>query len=397
MYIKRIIQSHLKRLSEQFPAIAIMGPRQSGKTTLSRETFPEHTYVSLENLDTRKMAQEDPRGFLATYANRKGVIIDEIQEVPELFSYLQEILDQAYRPGYFILTGSQHFLLYEKITQSLAGRIALLTLLPLSVSELREAGMLGQDPESLLIKGFYPRLYAQNIDVQTWCDNYISTYVERDVRQVLKISDVMTFQRFLKLCAARVGNLLNYAELARDCDMSPNTAKAWLSILEASYIVKLLSPYHKNFNKRIIKTPKLYFYDTSLVCALLGIRTAHDLSLSTFRGAIFESYVISEILKYSYNNNERPQIYFWRDVQGHEIDCVIEKSFNEVVPVEIKARRTVSDDFFKGLLDWQSITDQPESISYVVYGGHENMTRRNGRIFGWNTIDEMLTQIYART
>jgi uncharacterized protein len=249
MIIRRRLTPYLKKLANQFPVVAVMGPRQSGKTTLAKETFPNYAYVTLEDLDRRIAAKEDPRGFLASYANRYGVIIDEIQEVPELLSYMQGIVDQGYRPGYFILTGSQHFLMYEKITQTLAGRIALLTLLPLSVEELRSTHMLLEDLESQLIKGFYPRLYSQPIDVQTWCSNYISTYVEKDVRQVLQISDVVLFQRFLKLCAARVGNVVNYASLARDADISPNTAKAWISILETSFIIKLLSPYYQNFNK----------------------------------------------------------------------------------------------------------------------------------------------------
>jgi len=395
MIIKRDIGSHLKSLAGQFPAVAVMGPRQSGKTTLVKETFPDYAYVSVEDIDKRLLAKEDPRGFLATYYQRKGLIIDEIQEVPELFSYLQTEIDKAYRPGFFILTGSQNFLMHEKITQTLAGRIALLTLLPLSVNELKEAGLLGTDLEALLIKGFYPRLYSQNIEKHVWYSNYISTYVEKDVRQTLKITDVLAFQRFLKLCAARTGNLLNYADLARDCDITPNTAKAWISVLEASYIVTLLAPYHSNYNKRVIKSPKLYFYDTALVCSLLGIRTAEELSIHPLRGAIFESFVVSEMIKYNYNNNELPRIYFWRDVQGHEIDCIIEKSLGNTVPIEIKARKTVSNEFFKGLLDWQDITKQDLTSTYVVYGGNETVNTKNGHIFAWDAIADMLHTIYS--
>ncbi|MFA6066834.1 MAG: ATP-binding protein [Candidatus Babeliaceae bacterium] len=394
MIIKRDITGHLKSLAQQFPVVAVMGPRQSGKTTLVRETFPDYTYVTLEDLDRRALAKEDPRGFFATYAQDSGLIIDEIQEVPELFSYMQGIVDQAYRPGYFIVTGSQHFLMYEKITQTLAGRIALLTLLPLSVHEIKEAGLLPDQVESLLIKGCYPRLYAQPIDVHTWVTNYISTYVEKDVRQVLRIIDVMTFQRFLKLCAARVGNILNYASIARDADISPNTAKEWISILEASYIIKLLYPYYNNFNKRVIKSPKLYFYDSALVCSLLGIRTAQELQLHSLRGALFESFVVSELFKYNYNNNELPNIYFWRDVQGHEIDVLIEKSVHEIIPVEIKAGMTVTEDFFKALGDWRDITDQPDIPAYIVYGGHENSVRKKGLIYSWNALTQMLHKIY---
>ncbi len=394
--IRRDIEQHLLDLARQFPVVAVMGPRQSGKTTLVKLVFPEYTYVTLEDLDRRSAAKSDPRDFLALFDTHKGVIIDEVQEVPELFSYMQGIIDREYRPGFFILTGSQHFLMYEKITQTLAGRIALLTLLPLSVHELVQANLLVSNCDELLIKGFYPRLYAQNINIRDWCMNYIGTYVERDVRQVLGISDVISFQKFLTLCAARVGNLINYSDLARDSDISPNTAKAWLSVLETSFIIKPLHTYYKNFNKRVVKSPKLYFYDTALVCALLNIRTAEELSLHPLRGALFESYVVSEMFKYNFNHNEVPSIYFWRDVQGHEIDVVIEKSFGVTVPVEIKARKTVTEELFKGLADWATITQQDDSESYVVYGGRDVMKMKKGRLYPWYAIDELLQEIYKR-
>jgi len=396
MQINRDIATHLLSLAKQFPAVAVMGPRQSGKTTLVRATFPEYAYVSLENIDFRLMAKEDPRGFLASYTTRTGLIIDEVQEVPELLSYMQGILDEEYRPGFFILTGSQHFLMYEKITQTLAGRVALLTLLPLSVHEFRAANIMPHTLEALLIKGCYPRLYSQPIDVQTWFVNYINTYVEKDVRQVLQVTDLLTFQRFLKLCAARVGNLLNYADLARDCDISPHTAKAWIAVLETSYIIKLVAPYYKNFNKRVIKSPKLYFYDSAIVCSLLGIRTEEELVMHPMRGALFESCIMSELFKYSFNHNQQPHLYFWRDIQGHEIDCIIEKSYTQIVPVEIKSRRTISNDFFKGLIDWQKITSSEEAHqAYVVYGGNEAFQHKQGHIFPWDAIDTMLDEIYS--
>ncbi len=396
MIIKRTITPHLKKLAEQFSAVAVMGPRQSGKTTLVKEAFPEHAYVSLEDIDKRVIAKEDPRGFLTAYSDYKGLIIDEIQEVPELFSYMQGIIDRAYRPGFFIITGSQNFLMHEKITQTLAGRIALLTLLPLSVCEISAAMLLPNDFDSTLIKGFYPQLYAQGIDVWTWSSNYIATYVEKDVRQILKITDVLRFQRFLKLCAARVGNLINYTELARDCDMSSHTAKEWISVLETSYIIKLVAPYYRNFNKRVIQHPKLYFYDTALLCSLLSIRSKDELFNHPLKGALFESFVMSEMFKYNYNHNEQPQIYFWRDVKGHEIDCILEKSFDKTVPLEIKASKTVSQDFFKGLIDWQKITEQQDVSTYVIYGGDESVLRENREIFAWNKIADMLSKIYVR-
>ncbi len=393
MLIERTLGAQLKKMAAQFPVVAVTGPRQSGKTTLTRATFPNYAYVTLEDLDKRKLAQEDPRGFLASYANKSGVIIDEIQQVPELFSYLQGIVDQKHRPGFFILTGSQHFLMYEKITQTLAGRIALMTLLPLSVQELQQAHIELPDIEAQMIKGFYPRLYAQEIDSGVWCANYINTYVERDVRQILSITDVVAFQRFLKLCAARVGNILNYASIARDADISPNTAKAWISILESSYIIKLLSPYYKNFNKRVIKSPKLYFYDTALLCSLLGIKTADDLRLHPIKGGLFESLVISELFKYYHNRNMQPPLYFWRDVQGHEIDVIIEKSLANLVPIEIKAGMTIMDNFFKGIKNWHAITQQPTTPSYIVYGGTEQLTYKNSHLFPWHQITAMMDSI----
>lgn len=394
MIIQRTVTSHLLSLASQFSVVAVVGPRQSGKTTLAKTSFPDYAYVTMEDLDMRITAQSDPRGFLASYSTKKGVIIDEIQEVPELLSYMQGIVDQAYKPGFFIITGSQNFLMHEKISQTLAGRIAMLTLLPLSTQELENAQLLPESVEALLIKGGYPQLYIQKIPINIWCANYISTYVEKDVRQILQISDVIAFQRFLKLCAARIGNVINYASLARDADISPKTAKAWLSILESSYIIKMLYPYYKNFNKRVIKSPKLYFCDTALVCSLLGIKSADELYLHPLRGPLFESFTISEIFKYGYNNNKNPQIYYWRDVQGHEIDVIVEKSFTDIVPVEIKAGKTIQNDFFKGLTDWEAITDQAGTKSYVVYGGENNVLRSQGSVFSWTTIPQMLDLIY---
>jgi len=390
MIITREITPRLIELSKQFPVIAIMGPRQSGKTTLSRQTFPDYAYVTLEDIDTKIGAKEDPRRFLATYARYKGVIIDEIQEVPELFSYMQGIVDQEYKPGFFIITGSQNFLMYEKITQTLAGRIALLTLLPLTVNELKNAALLPQTLEEVLFKGFYPRLYAQPFDLKIWFSNYIATYVEKDVRQVLNVSDIISFQKFLRLCAARVGNLLNYSEIARDCDISPNTAKAWISVLETSYIIKLLQPYHKNFNKRITKSPKLYFYDVGLACSLLGIQSAHELFTHSLRGALFESMTISELFKYYYNQIMTPNLYFWRDLQGHEVDCIIEKTYNTLIPIEIKAGMTIIPSFFKGIIDWQTISEQKNN-AYIIYAGDENFQRSYGQLIAWKNIKEIFS------
>jgi len=394
MFIKREAEDHLLGLAKQFPVIAVLGPRQSGKTTLAKKAFPDYVYVSMENLGIRRQAQEDPQGFFATYADKPGVIIDEIQEAPELFSYMQGIVDESYRPGRFIVTGSQNFLLHEKITQTLAGRIALLTLLPLTIDELKQAQMLPETLEQLLFKGCYPRLYAEPFNIHQWLSQYISTYVEKDVRQVLQINDVLAFQKFITLCAARVGNLLNYANLARDCDISPNTAKAWISILETSYIITLLQPYNKNFNKRIVKSPKLYFYDTGLVCELLGIQNANDLHTHPIRGALFESFIVSQVYKYRFNQGEKPHLYFWRDTQGHEIDCIIEKSFKDIVPVEIKSSMTLSKDFFKELKTWNTISQQTGQ-TYAVYAGKNNFLGTHEQTYAWVHLQELLKKIYG--
>ncbi len=307
---------------------------------------------------------------------------------------MQGVVDEKNRPGFFIITGSQNFLLHEKITQTLAGRIALLTLLPLSVQELTEAHLLKDDLDELLLSGFYPRLYAQQINYQDWVSNYISTYVEKNVRQALKINDVVTFQRFIKVCAARVGNILNYADIARDCDISLNTAKSWISILESSYIIKLLYPYHKNFNKRVIKSPKLYFYDTGIICSLLGIRNKEDLNIHPMRSHIFESFILSDTFKFNFNHNRPPSIYFWRDVVGHEIDIIIENSFDHAIPIEIKSRMTYSDEFFKGLNKWKEISGQSHRNSYVIYAGKEKWIKAQGEVFPWQNLHDLLLQIY---
>ena len=391
--IDRQIEQKLINLKTQFPVLAVMGPRQSGKTTVCKKVFKNYAYVSLEDLDTRALATTDPRQFLSSFSHLEGVIIDEIQEVPSLLSYMQGIVDQAYRPGFFVITGSQNFLMHEKISQTLAGRIAILTLLPLSITELEKANLLPKNLNHFLIKGSYARPYVQPISYQDWVSNYITTYVEKDVRQILNIQDAVTFQRFIKICAARVGSLLNYADLARDCEISLNTAKAWISILEASYIIKLLYPYHKNFNKRIIKSPKIYFYDTGLVCSLLGIRNEENFDIHPMKGHIFESLIISEIFKYGFNLGQSFSCFFWRDVQGHEIDLIFEKSFNDLIPIEIKSRMTFSSDFFKGLKNWAHISGQKDIQNYVIYAGQDLWNLSDGLVFPWNKIDLLIKDI----
>lgn len=393
MKIKRALQPVLERMASQFPIVAILGSRQSGKTTLAKETFPNYTYVSLEDLDMRRIAQEDPRKFFASFAQGEGLIIDEMQHVPDLFSYLQGIVDEAYRPGRFIITGSQNFSMLESISQSLAGRVTLLTLLPLTVDELRQADMLSSSLEELLFKGSYPRLYAQPIEPEVWLKDYITTYVERDVRQLLKIGNILSFQKFITLCAARIGNTLNFADLARDADISPNTAKAWFSILEASYIVYQLAPHYKNYSKRVVQATKIYFYDTGLACSLLGIQSAQELFNHSLRGHLFESFAITEMFKYRYNAHKKPHLFYWRDMEKHEVDCLFEKRYDTLIPIEIKSNMTFNNTLLKGLSLWQKIADLQDMPAYLVYAGNTNVQYKHYQIFAWDSIKALMIKL----
>jgi uncharacterized protein len=389
MFIPRAITNKIKQHSQGYPVVAITGPRQSGKTTLVRQMFPKHAYITLEDLDVCAKVKSDPKGFLLSYAQGQGIIIDEAQQVPELFSYLQAIVDQEKKNGFFILTGSQNFLLHEKITQSLAGRVALFTLLPLSIQELKNASELSPESHTQIKKGFYPKLYEDaNLDVDYLYMTYVATYIERDVRNVLQISDLIGFQNFMKLCAARIGNIINFAELARDCGISPKTAQAWISILEASYIIKLIHPFYKNFSKRLIKSPKLYFIDTGLACHLLGIKTAQDLFLHEARGPLFESMIMMEINKFYCNQAVNAPLYFWRTTQGQEIDCVIESSVDQQILVEMKASVTYKSEFASTLHTWENITGKPALKSFVVYAGNIYFDGTVQTI-PWNQMEKM--------
>ncbi|EKE21377.1 MAG: hypothetical protein ACD_7C00266G0013 [uncultured bacterium] len=379
MYIHRILEKKVKKLAKEYPIIAVTGPRQSGKTTMVRKLFPEKSYVSLENIDIRNFASSDPRGFLETYS--KGAILDEIQNVPELFSYLQEIVDTDKKMGAFILTGSQNFLLMEKINQSLAGRVAIIILLPLSVRELEKATLSKHSLESHILKGMYPRIYETKIEHSGWYQNYIKTYIERDVRMIKNIGDLAVFQKFMQLCANRVGQILNLSSIANDLGVSHNTIKEWISILEASYIIFLLQPYHNNFNKRLIKMPKIYFYDMGVLSTLLKINSKDDLESHPFKGGIFESFVISEVFKNNFNAGKTPSVYFWRDKTGHEIDCLIEES-NRKIAVEIKSAKTIGSDFFVNLDYLQKISDNLFDQGVLVYNGIEQK-RSNYRVLDW--------------
>ncbi len=383
-YIPRNAESRLQHFASGYPVVVVTGPRQSGKSTLVRHAFPEHRYVSLEDLDQREFAETDPRGFLNQFSG--GAILDAAQRCPALFSYLQTRVDESQQPGEFILTGSQQFDLLSGITQSRAGRAALLTLLPMSYDELHQSGKIGQNLDKVLFDGAYPPIFDRGLEPHPWYGNYVRTYLERDVRQLIKVQDLGTFQRFLKLCAGRTGQLLNLSSLANDAGITHNTAKAWISVLEASYIVHLLPPHHQNFNKRLVKTPKLYFLDTGLATWLLGIQTCEQLATHVQRGALFETWVISELLKVRYNAGETSNLYFWRDRSGHEVDLLIDHG-TELSPLEIKSGQTINRDYFKGLEFWKKLAGKSAGKAWLVYGGDTPQTRSDVTVLPWHEIN----------
>lgn len=393
MNIPRLLGPALLKDAQGFKVIALLGPRQSGKTTLARMTFPDYTYASLEDPDTRLRAKQDPRSFLYELSQGQGVILDEFQRVPELLSYIQGIVDQNPRPGFFVLTGSQNFLMNQAITQTLAGRISIHTLLPLSLSELTENNLLG-DLYTTLHKGFYPPLYTQSVTPERWFSSYIQTYLERDVRDLKLVLDLSLFQLFVQLCAGRIGQILNLSSLANDCGISVNTASSWIALLEASYIIFTLKPHHKNFSKRLIKSPKIYFYDTGLACALLKIMP-DQLSTHYLRGGLFENMILSDLHKDFYNRGMRPNIYFWRDHVGHEVDCIIEHGTN-LVPIEIKSGMTVGTDFFDGLSYWNALAQADPKQGFVVYVGSERQSWGKGTVISWKMVDDILKNVLPK-
>ena len=362
--------------------VGIIGPRQSGKTTLAKMLFPDYAYVSFENLDTRERAQQDPRGFLAEYLD--GAIFDEIQRVPELLSYLQQIVDEGDEKGRFIITGSQNFALSEQISQSLAGRIGMVTLLPLSVAEL--GGKRGKSVFENLFEGSYPRLHHDNMHPVEFYPSYIQTYMERDVRQLKQVGDLSLFQKFVRLCAGRIGQLVNFSALATDCGVSHTTARQWIAVLEESYLVFLLRPHHQNFNKRLVKMPKLYFYDTGLASALMGLEDASQLSNHFFTGSLYENAVILELLKARVNRGLPPNLYFWRDRTGHEIDCLLDAG-GAVKAFEIKLGMTFKSDFIKGLEFYKKLS--PDVQQYIVYNGDMKGDFKGVDLVGIDGIEEL--------
>jgi hypothetical protein len=381
--ITREAQRTLRTLAAGFPIVSVTGPRQSGKTVLVRATFPKKPYVSLEDPDARELVDADPRGFLHRY--REGVVIDEAQRSPKLFSYLQTIADESHKPGRFVLTGSQQFGLLSGISQSLAGRVGILQLLPFSIAELRAASLAPSDLEHVLFRGLYPALYDRRIIPKHWYASYVMTYVERDLRQMLNVRELATFQRFLRMCAARVGQLLNLSSLAIDCGITHNTARSWLSVLEASYLVFLLQPHFKNFGKRLVKTPKLYFHDPGLAAWLLNIQDPDHLAVHPQRGGLFECLIAGELLKARYHRGLPSNLYFWRNNTGDEVDVIVDRG-SELYPVEIKSGRTLNADLFAGLDRWRIISRSAAS-GCLVYGGNETLRRGGTRIVSWRDIE----------
>lgn len=379
--IPRALAPFILEDSGHYSVIGLIGPRQSGKTTLARKLFPEKRYVNLEDPEQRVFAEDDPRGFLDDRG--KGIIIDEFQRVPELLSYIQTITDEEKVPGQFVLTGSQNFLMMERISQSLAGRISIFTLLPLSLAELDGPAGEGFTLCDVLFRGFFPKLHTEEMDAGRYYQNYVRTYLERDVRQLKNIGDLSLFRDFLLLCAGRTGQIVNYSSIGDDLGISHNTVKSWMTVLETSNLIYRLRPFYKNFRKQIIKSPKIYFCDSGLLCYLLGIENSDSIVRHFLKGGIFESFVIGEFLKYRYNSGREADFYFWRDKSGHEVDLLFEEVMARKI-VEMKAGQTISGDFFKGLDFYGGVDPRcPPENRYVIYGGNEIQNRSRGRVRSW--------------
>jgi uncharacterized protein len=382
--ITRILGLKIAEMARKFPVIAITGPRQSGKTTLCKQVFPDYTYVSLENPDDRTFAENDPRGFLETYSSK--VIIDEVQHVPQLFSYIQSVVDASGESGQFILTGSQNFLLLEKISQSLAGRVYISHLLPFSRKEL--AAKSENDLNAVLFKGGYPRIFDREIEPSDFFPSYVQTYIERDIRSIYNVRDLSLFSAFLRLCAGRTGQLFNASSIGNELGVDYKTIQNWISILETSFILFKLEPWHVNFNKRVVKTPKYYFYDTGLAAYLLGIRKPDEISVHFAKGMLFENYCISEYLKNQWNQGQTTRAFFWRDNVGNEIDLLIEKG-NDISVAEIKSGQTIKDDFFKGLTFMEKYAQNYQLSKFLIYGGEQSRKQYETQVLSWKDLEQL--------
>ena len=385
MYIKRKLQSHLSRLAGQYPVVTVTGPRQSGKTTLCRRTFPKMAYVSLETPDVRAVAENDPRAFFERWPE---AVIDEIQRVPDLLSYIQGIVDETDQPGRFILTGSAQLELMESVTQSLAGRTALLELLPFSYDEIHRR-QAGDEPtlNDLLYTGLFPRIHDKGLNPTEACAFYTETYIERDVRSILNIKDRSLFDTFLRLVAGQSGQLLNRTRLAGDVGVAVNTISSWLSVLETGFVVSFLRPHHANFRKRMTRSPKLYFVDTGLLCYLLGITEASQLASHPLRGAIFETFVVTELQKQACNRAVRPALSFFRSSDGHEVD-VLKPHGRSIRPIEIKSAATIRDSLADEL-KWYARLNPDARAGTIIYGGEENFPRTGFDVLSFRAIEQM--------
>ncbi len=381
--VSRTIINAINELAKVYPIIAVTGPRQSGKTTLLKELFNDYRYVSLENPDNRFFAENDPNGFLELYNNK--VIFDEVQRVPALLSYMQTLVDSSKSMGQFIISGSQNFNLMKSITQSLAGRVALFKLLPFDFSELKSENLLPIDYPELVIKGSYPAIYDKHIPPTAFYANYVQTYIERDVTELLSVKDINLFRTFLKLCAARIGQQLHLTNLSNEAGISVPTVKSWLSILESSYILYQLPPFFNNFNKRLVKSPKLYFYDTGLACFLLGIKNENTLIESDFKGALFKNLVINEYMKQNLHHNLYHDFYYWRDSNGHEVDLLVSNQVAYDI-IEIKATKTLLPKLFEGLDLLASVGQKTINRKILVYGGQETQKRTQYQIWAWHDL-----------
>lgn len=386
MYIPRTAEATLVELASQFKILAVTGPRQSGKTTLVRQVFPNKPYASLENPDTREFAVNDPRRFLQQYAS--GAVLDEVQRCPALLSYLQGIVDETQERGHFVLTGSQHFGLMETISQSLAGRVGVLHLLPFSLRELTGGGVRPSSLDTLLLAGGYPPVYEAHVSPERWYNAYIDTYVERDMRQLVNVHDRDRFQRFMRLCADTIGQLVNLTRIGSDCGVDQKTVKAWLAILETGFVIYRLRPHHENFRKRLVKTPKLYFHDTGLAARLLGIESAEQLATHRMRGTLFENWVVSELIKGRHNLARSDNLFFWRDNTGAEVDILAERA-GVLLPIEVKSGMTIASDWFDGLAKWRRLAGERSARPVLVYGGDARQSRDVAEVLPWSEIGEL--------
>ncbi|OGV40713.1 MAG: AAA family ATPase [Lentisphaerae bacterium GWF2_49_21] len=375
--IKREITDELSKASSEYPVVTIFGPRQSGKTTLAQKNFPKKKYHSLEDPDMRLTSQQDPRGFLGGLPD--GAILDEIQRVPELLSYIQGIVDTKRSPGQFILTGSHQPELHQAVSQSLAGRSAILTLLPFSMQELRKYKHFS-DPFELIVKGAFPRLHQENLEPERFFNSYVQTYIERDVRQMINLKDLRRFQMFLTLLAGRVGQLINYTSLSNDVGVSSTTIKDWISVLIASFVVFELPPYFENISKRLVKSPKLYFTDTGLAAHLAGIRSTEQATRDPIRGGLYENMIILEIMKQRLNHGKKPDLFFYRDTHGNEVDLLILKG-RTLIPVEIKSSSTFNDEFHKGIENFNTVAGNKSSPGMVLYNGERSFSFHETNVF----------------